>query len=84
MDTVAEQNAFSTKFQIPFPLLCDLDGRICDSFQVPHPANKPKRETFVFQQGRLVAQDRSVDPAKQAQDVVRMINKVSAAQSAGQ
>jgi peroxiredoxin len=84
MDTVAEQNAFAAKFQIPFPLLCDLDGRICDSFQVPHPANKPKRETFIFQQGRLVAQDRSVDPAMQAQDVVRMITKVSTGQALGQ
>ncbi len=76
MDTIAEQRAFTDKFQIPFPLLCDTTGAICDNFRVVRPNNKPRRETFIFRNGRLVHHQRSVNPKNQARDVLVKINEI--------
>lgn len=70
MDSVAEQRAFSDKFQFPFLLLSDQSGALCDQFRVPHPRNKPKRETFLFRNGKLVAHDQAVNPKRQAEAVL--------------
>lgn len=77
MDTVPEQRAFSDKFSVPFPLLCDTSGDICDAFRVKHPGSKPRRETFIFRRGVLVHHDRSVDPANQAKDALSAISEIS-------
>lgn len=76
MDTVAGQRAFSDKFALPFPLLADTSGAICDAFRVVHPKNKPRRETFLFRKGRLVHHDRAVNPKEQANDVLRRIEEL--------
>lgn len=73
MDSVVEQRAFSEKFRVPFPLLCDPRGAICDAFRVEHPGERPRRETFLFRKGVLVHHDREVDPARQAADVMARI-----------
>ena len=78
MDTVAEQKAFSDQFSLPFPLLADTSGAVCDTFGVKHPENKPKRETFLFRNGRLVHHDNAVNPARQANDVLRKIEELAA------
>ncbi len=78
MDTVAEQRAFSDKFALPFPLLSDTSGAICDAFRVERPENLPRRETFLFRRGKLVHHDRAVDPRNQANDVLRKIEELSA------
>lgn len=78
MDTVAEQKAFSDKFALPFPLLADTSGAVCDAFGVKHPESKPARETFLFRNGRLVNHDRAVNPRSQANDVLRKIEELSA------
>jgi len=77
MDTIEEQRAFSDKHSLPFPLLADTTGAICDAFGVLHPKNKPKRETFLFRKGRLVYQDRAVNPGRQAKDVLEKISELS-------
>jgi peroxiredoxin Q/BCP len=76
MDTVAEQRAFSDKFHLTFPLLADTSGAICDAFRVDHPEGKPRRETFLFENGRLVHHDRAVNPKTQASDVLRKIEEL--------
>jgi peroxiredoxin Q/BCP len=76
MDTVEEQRAFSEKFSIPFPLLCDTTGAICDAFRIEHPNSKPRRETFLFRDGVLVHHDRAVKPAQQARDVILKYNEL--------
>ncbi|MEN8773876.1 MAG: redoxin domain-containing protein [Akkermansiaceae bacterium] len=74
MDSIAEQRDFSDKFDIPFSLLCDTNGAICDAYRIEHPNSKPRRETFLFRNGILVHHDRSVNPKTQARDVVIRIN----------
>ncbi|MDB4265402.1 redoxin domain-containing protein, partial [bacterium] len=76
MDTVAEQRAFSDKFALPFPLLADTTGAICDAFRVEHPDGLPRRETFLFRNGVLVDHDRAVTPRSQANDVLRKIEEL--------
>ena len=76
MDTIAEQRAFSDKFGLPFPLLCDTTGAICDAYRVSHPKGKPSRETFLFHNGVLVNHDRAVNPKSQAKDVLRKIEEL--------
>lgn len=81
MDTVAEQRAFADKFAIPFLLLCDTSGVICDAYRIEHPKSKPRRETFLFRNGILVHHDRAVNPATQARDVIIKINELVGGQS---
>lgn len=76
MDTIPEQRAFSDKFNLPFPLLCDTSGAICDAYRVEHPDRKPRRETFLFRNGVLVHHDRAVNPKSQANDVLRKIEEL--------
>lgn len=76
MDPIAEQRAFSDKFQLPFPLLCDTTGVVCDAYRVEHPDSKPRRETFLFRNGVLVHHDRAVNPRSQANDVLRKIEEL--------
>lgn len=78
MDTEVEQRAFSDKFALPFPLLADTSGAICDAFRVDHPESKPRRETFLFRNGRLVHHDLAVNPKTQANDVLRKIEELRA------
>ncbi len=73
MDTVEAQDAFAAKYQLPFPLLADVDGKICDAFSVEHPKGRPARETFLFKNGRLVDHDRTVKPKRQATDILEKI-----------
>lgn len=76
MDTVELQRAFANKYQLPFPLLADTSGQICDAFRVEHPNSKPRRETFLFRNGRLVDHDRDVKPKTQAEDILRKVREL--------
>lgn len=76
MDAIAEQRSFSDKFDIPFPLLCDTTGVICDAYRIEHPKSKPRRETFLFRNGVLAHHDRAVNPISQARDVIININEL--------
>lgn len=81
MDTIAEQRSFSDKFDIPFSLLCDTTGVICEAYRIEHPKSKPRRETFLFWNGVLVHHDRAVNPMSQARDVIIRINELVGGQS---
>jgi peroxiredoxin Q/BCP len=81
MDTIAEQRSFSDKFDIPFSLLCDTTGVICEAYRIEHPKSKPRRETFLFRNGVLVHHDRAVNPMSQARDVIIRINELVGGQS---
>lgn len=76
MDLVSAQRAFSDKFRLPFLLLSDESGEICEAFRVVHPGGKPRRESFLFREGRLVHHDRAVEPSRQAADVLRAVARL--------
>ncbi len=77
MDTVPDQKVFSNKLRVTFPLLADIDGKICDAFKVVHPNDKANRETFLFRDGKLVHHFPKVDAANQAEELLEKIAELS-------
>jgi peroxiredoxin Q/BCP len=73
MDEVADQKAFHDKFELPFTLLADPDGKLVKAFGVPHRAKFAKRQAFLFKDGRLAWRDLAASTGKQAADVIAQI-----------
>jgi thioredoxin-dependent peroxiredoxin len=46
-DSVESHQAFKKKYSIPFVLLADTDGKLCDAFGVPN-EKYPQRSTFLI------------------------------------
>ena len=69
---MADQKAFSDKFRLTFPLLADIDGKICDPLKVVRPDKKPNRETFLFRDGKLVHHFPKVDAANQGEKIAEL------------
>lgn len=78
MDEIPANRAFAEKFDITFPLICDTSGEVCDAFDVAHPDNKPARETFLFEDGRLVYRYYVTGPQNQAQDILTLVELLEA------
>lgn len=64
MDSISKQRAFANKYNLTFPLLCDIDGSMCDEFEVPRPNNRPSRISFLFHDQQLIWVDYTVTPQK--------------------
>lgn len=64
MDSIHKQRAFAKKYNLTFPLLCDIDASMCERFQVPHPDNRPARISYLFHNQQLIWVDYNVVPAK--------------------
>jgi peroxiredoxin len=64
MDSISKQRAFADKYNLTFPLLCDIDGSMCDKFEVPRPNNRPARISFLFHDQQLIWVDYTVTPQK--------------------
>lgn len=75
MDSVEAQKAFAEKYKLPFSLLADKEGKVADSFGVPHVAGFAKRQAFLFLDGKLVWRDLSASTDQQAADVLAVIEK---------
>jgi peroxiredoxin Q/BCP len=70
LDGVEAQKAFRDKYELPFTLLADEDGKVADAFGVPHAGGFAKRQAFLFKDGKLSWRDLSAATAKQAADVL--------------
>ncbi len=75
MDDVKAQKAFQEKYKLPFDLLADTDGKVVDAFGVPKTGSFAKRQAFLFRDGKLVWKDDSASTKKQADDVLKVIDK---------
>jgi peroxiredoxin Q/BCP len=75
LDDVAAQKAFKEKYQLPFTLLADKEGKVADAFGVPHAMGFAKRQAFLFKEGKLVWRDLSASTDQQAADVLAEIAK---------
>lgn len=73
-DTVEAQKAFKDKFDLPFTLLADKDGKVIDAFGVPkNPRGMASRQAFLFKDGKLVWRDLKASTEAQAADVLEVI-----------
>lgn len=75
MDSVKAQKAFKDKYRLPFDLLADADGSTVKAFGVPSTMGFPKRQAFLFKDGKLVWRDLTASTDKQAADVLEFIAK---------
>ena len=69
-DTPEEQKAFKDKFQLPFTLLADHEGKVIEAFRVPRNNGKAKRQTLLILGGIVVWRDLEAQPVTQAQDAL--------------
>lgn len=71
MDNVQAQARFKEKYQLPFTLIADTDGALCDGFGVAKIANKiPARQSFLVIDGKVAWRDLHAKPATQTQDAL--------------
>jgi thioredoxin-dependent peroxiredoxin len=80
-DTVAAQKAFRDKYTLPFALIADVDGKVCEAFGVGQMIPGllvSKRQAFLFRDGKLVWHAQKASTKEQAADVLAAI------QAAGQ
>lgn len=73
-DKPEAQLAFRKKYNLPFSLIADVDGKVCDAFGVPVRAGTfPARQAFLFKDGMLIWHDDSASTKQQAADILRVI-----------
>ncbi len=70
-DPVAAQKAFEEKYQLPFTIVSDVDGKVAAAFGVPVNNGKAQRSSFLVKDGKVVwtmvkasTQDHSKDVIK--------------------
>ncbi len=70
-DTPEEQKAFAEKFELPFTLLADKEGRVIEAFGVPtSPRGFAARQSFLIKDGVVVWRDLRATPDTQAKDAI--------------
>ncbi len=77
-DKPEAQKAFATEHNLPFPLLADQSFAVIRAFKVPQLkilGGYPKRQAFLFHQGKLIWKDEKASTTKQAEDVLKVIQE---------
>lgn len=75
MDKVPAQKAFKDKYKLPFELIADPEGKVVDAFGVPKKMGFASRQAFLFKDGKLVWEDQNASTEKQAEDVLKFLEK---------
>lgn len=73
MDTPEDQKAFKNKYNLPFTLLADENGKLVEAFGVPRRGQFASRQAYLFKDGKLVWRDLSASTRKQADDALAAI-----------
>lgn len=70
-DKAAAQKKFQEKYNLPFPLVADADGKIAEAFGVPGILGMPvtKRQSFLVKDGKVVWKAESAETSKHAAEV---------------
>lgn len=76
-DTPAAQKAFKEKYELPFTLIADTDGKVVEAFGVPLRGSFAKRQAFLIKDGKIVWRDLSASTRKQADDVLAIVKEES-------
>lgn len=82
MDNVASQAAFKKKYNLPFTLIADTEGKLVNGFGVARRANMfPARQSFLVIDGTVVWRDLKASPATQAEDALAALKASHAGKS---
>ncbi|NBB78674.1 MAG: redoxin domain-containing protein [Verrucomicrobia bacterium] len=71
-DKAATQAEFRSKHSLPFTLIADTEGTVCDAFG----KGRWSRHAYIFQDGVLVWRDLSASTSKQAADVLAALDQI--------
>ncbi|MFE1743790.1 peroxiredoxin [Coleofasciculus sp. H7-2] len=70
-DDESSHQKFTEKFNLPFPLLADVDGSIIKAYEVEGSSGYAQRVTYVIDDtGKIVHVDSSVNTGSHAQDIL--------------
>lgn len=71
-DSSDDQLAFAKKYDLPFTLLADKDGKVISAFGVPTLNDKgfAARQSFLVKDGKIIWHDAKANPVTQAQDAI--------------
>jgi peroxiredoxin Q/BCP len=75
-DGRASQQRFREKQRLPFTLLADEERVVIRAFGVPLMVGMPRRQSFLFKEGRLVWRDLHASTGAQAEDVLNAIDRL--------
>ena len=76
-DSVERQKAFREEHYLPFTLLADVDGKVCEAFGVPRRASFAARQAFLVKDGKIVWRDLSASTDDQARDVLKALDELA-------
>ncbi len=76
-DTEDAQKAFADKYDLPFTLLADKDGKVIAAFGVPTKGDKglASRHSFLVKDGKVIWRDTQANPTTQANDAIEAAKK---------
>ncbi len=75
-DGVDAQKSFADKQELPYDLIADVDGKVCEAFGVPVRGGRfASRQAFLFKDGQLVWRDLKAKTTGQAADVLKVIGE---------
>jgi len=75
-DSPEGQKKFQEKYQIPFTLISDSDGKVSSAFGVPSIANIPARQSFLIADGKIVWTTPKAKTADHAAEVQAAIDSL--------
>ncbi len=79
-DTVEDQRKFKEKYNFPFQLIADKDGKVIDAFGVEKlPTGMSKRVSFLAKDGKIVWRDLKPKPDQQSAAVYAAMESLGAA-----
>ena len=76
VDDQAAQKAFKAKYNLPFTLISDPQGKVLEAFGVAKLAGYSTRQAFLIKDGKIVWHDATASTDEQAQDVLAEMNKL--------
>lgn len=77
-DSQTDQRLFAEKYELPYPLIPDPEGKIIQAFGVPQRTSADQafasRQAFLLENGRIIWRDLSASTDAQAEDVLKFLN----------
>lgn len=76
-DSSREQQDFAQKYELPYPLIPDVEGKVIQAFGVPSRTSGGQsfasRQAYLLQDGKIIWRDLSASTDAQAEDVLQFL-----------
>ncbi len=76
-DNPEAQRKFKDKYQLPFTLVADADGKVAEAFDVPMTLGFARRQSFLIKDGKVVWTALSAKTGEHAAEVQEAIDKLT-------